>query len=896
MFRHVQAALILLVAACAVNVAAASQPACLTAPENTLPLPSTVTPDQFVPYEMQVLDFLETGEYGQLGWCADKDIRDTGPFQKGVSYGTHPAVKVYYSPKLVRWLASGREGPVPDGAMIIKAQFPPPSARYSSSSPTPQDWTVMIKDSAASKDGWFWGEWYVGMAFDDDQFPFNYPNAGYGLYCLRCHSSAQNEYTFAALPNIQGFPGKPITYPVDDSWKSMLLGTAFHGTPPSQAVLQAPGPPSSEFLNVFKTIPEVPVDNVQKLPSETYDRVVSSAHGPEEFLTSEQCMNCHSGLNGPFGPVMFLQTGPFANGAYPGYNVSPYGEWRWSPMGLAGRDPIFYSQMDSELAFAKTLPTDPTTMIVNTCLSCHGVMGARQLDIDQPADQTFSLSYVTLADRSDPHFKYGSLARDGISCESCHHMVRDTYPPGEAPLSYFLENSITGHFLVGRADREYGQFEDHTLATWPMKNGLGITPNHNSYLSTSRMCGSCHTIRLPVMDSPVPDTFSIEQATYLEWLNSQYQNEFGALNPNARTCQDCHMPVGIHNKDFNISQLQEPIAIIEDSTYPATTGRVPDDQIYVRKRETGFARHTFLGLNAFLLEMFQQFNDILGVRTGDYMSTSNSGLPNAIVNYSQQAQSQTAKIDVSAKSFGQTIDAEVTVTNLTGHRLPTGVGFRRAFIEFLVTENNNGQEKIVWSSGRTNDLGIIVDGNGRILPSEFFTTVNEANGNSHQAYQPHHEEIASRDQVQIYEELVQDSEGHFTTSFVRRDKILKDNRLLPQGWTETGPDPSLSGQFLEATYPEGRARSDPDYRDGSGTDRVIYHVALPNGVDPSRCTVKATLYYQSTPPSYLDMRFRGAPSALATQRLYFLDSNLSVAGSEIDGWKLQLVSATAPVE
>ena len=26
-------------------------------------------------------------------------------------------------------------------------------------------------------------------------------------------------------------------------------------------------------------------------------------------------------------------------------NVSPYGEWRWSPMGLAGRDPIFFAQL-----------------------------------------------------------------------------------------------------------------------------------------------------------------------------------------------------------------------------------------------------------------------------------------------------------------------------------------------------------------------------------------------------------------------------------------------------------------------------------------------------------------------------------------------------------------------
>lgn len=162
MLRPVQAAFLLVVAACAANVAAASRPACLTAPEHTLPLPSTVAPDQFVSFEMQVLNFLEADEYGQLGWCADKDIRDTGPFQKGVSYGTHPAVEVYYSLKFMRWLANGREGPTPDGAMIIKAQFAPPAARYSSSSPAPQDWTVMIKDSAGSKDGWFWGEWYVG--------------------------------------------------------------------------------------------------------------------------------------------------------------------------------------------------------------------------------------------------------------------------------------------------------------------------------------------------------------------------------------------------------------------------------------------------------------------------------------------------------------------------------------------------------------------------------------------------------------------------------------------------------------------------------------------------------------------------------------------------------------
>ncbi|MGC2401815.1 MAG: hypothetical protein WA510_18610 [Acidobacteriaceae bacterium] len=885
---RISAALLCALTACAAH---ASPPACLNASESSLPLPSTVPPSEFVSFEMQVLDFLQSQQYLQLSWCTDKEIRNTGPFKDGVSYGTHPAVKVYYSPKYIRWLAGGREGSPPDGAMVIKSQLPPPAERYSSSSPTPQDWTVMIRDSRSTKDGWFWGEWYVGMTFDNDQYPFNYPTAGYALYCLRCHSSAQSEYTFASLSNIEGFPGKPLTYPVDDSWQS-LLGSGYHGpSPPSEATLLASGPASQEFLKTYTAISDVPAAKVQDLPSETYDRVFSSAHGPGQFLTSDQCMSCHSGLNGPFGPIMFLSTGPYTNGAYPGYNISPYGEWRWSPMGLAGRDPIFYAQMDSELTFAKTQPANPSQLIVNTCVSCHGVMGDRQIDIDQPTNQNFNLDYVTLIDRSSPHFKYGALARDGVSCQACHHMVQDDYPSGEAPLKYFLENSITGRFQVGPADKEYGPFKSDTVVTWPMKNGLGITPGHNAYLKSARLCGSCHTIQLPVIDSPVPDTFSIEQATYLEWLNSKYQNEFGSGDAGARTCQSCHMPSGIHNQDVNIDQLQEKIATIEDSTYPITTGRVPDSEIRVTQRDTGYVRHTFQGLNAFLLELFEQFNNILGVRTSDYMTTSVNDLPNAVAGYSQQAQSQTATIDVSATSFANTIDAQVKVTNLTGHRLPTGVGFRRAFIQLLVTEDVGGEDKIVWSSGRTNDLGIILDGNGNVLPSEFFTTVG-----GRQAYQPHYQTIDSQDEVQIYEELVQDSQGQFTTSFVRRDKILKDNRLLPQGWTGTGPDPSLSGVFLDATYPKGRASLDPDYRDGSGTDRVAYHIKLPSGIDPANCKVAATLYYQSTPPAFLEMRFQGDPSGLATQRLYYLESHLNVGGTVIDGWKIELVSASAAVE
>jgi hypothetical protein len=150
--------------------------------------------------------------------------------------------------------------------------------------------------------------------------------------------------------------------------------------------------------------------------------------------------------------------------------------------------------------------------------------------------------------------------------------------------------------------------------------------------------------------------------------------------------------------------------------------------------------------------------------------------------------------------------------------------------------------------------------------------------------------------VQIYEELTKNADGKFTTSFTRRDTIVKDNRLLAIGWTERGPDPSLNGRFLEATHPEGSAVNDPDYHDGrAGADHITYQITLPAGVDAARCTVHATLYSQSIPPYYLDARFRSAPNGEATKRLHYLTSNLQLAETPIESWKLPLVSTSTPV-
>ncbi len=72
---------------------------------SALPLPHTVSLQAF---EKQLYSFLDARQYEKLGWVKDKGVRDTGPFIAGAAYGTHPAVRIFYSPEVYDWLKAGR--------------------------------------------------------------------------------------------------------------------------------------------------------------------------------------------------------------------------------------------------------------------------------------------------------------------------------------------------------------------------------------------------------------------------------------------------------------------------------------------------------------------------------------------------------------------------------------------------------------------------------------------------------------------------------------------------------------------------------------------------------------------------------------------------------------------
>jgi hypothetical protein len=883
-----------------------------------LQLPAQVPPGDPIVLEKRILGYLKTYGYRRLGWCEDKSVRDTGPYVHGQYYGTHPAVRIYYSPQMMAWLRNGRRGEPADGAVIIKEQYSPtPAARYADlpeSALKPTDWTFMIRRRDASRDGWFWGEVWTTM-FTNPPTATAYQNAGFGLYCLRCHGSAQSVATFASTTNIKGFPGEPITFYVDDSWRT---------PPPNEAVVPKVEPTSLEREHEKNAEPSLHTARaleaehvlplpIQTFPAEPLDTVVAAPHGPHPFVTSDQCMGCHSAASGaPSGPLMWLPPPAFSPPTPPppasagpiGVNVSEYGEWRWSPMGLAGRDPVFFSQLEGEMAGIAAIPDreiaghDPAhtravlqQQVVDTCMRCHGVMGKRTLDAEHGADAHFHTDWVFHADPSSPTFHYGGLARDGISCAVCHRIIQTAAQ--QKSLALVLETRSTGLFDVGPADKYHGPFENDGLATAPMKTALGVTPRFSALTKSARLCTSCHSINLPVVDAPAPHIHPIlptmehdvEQNTYVEWVNSRFQTEYKPL-AGAKSCQDCHMPPSVDNAKLHVNDpaIQTRIALVQDQTYPQADHRAPLSDITVSWRDKGYRRHELLGLNAFLLETFQDNPNVLGVRLGDYMSGSLNDLPDAIGNVVRQAQQSTATLAVATRTEGDTLVATVDIKNLTGHRFPSGVGFRRAFLELDVTQPDGTP---VFRSGHTDDHGVIVD-DGKPLPSEYFTSLPDGK----QAYQPHYDAqhpITRPDQVQIFEELVQDKAGAFTDSFVMRDHTVKDNRLLPQGWRRDGPPGvTLPEHWLAATRPVG-VGGDPRYADGSGSAQTVYRVALPAGVDPATLRVRATLWYQSWQPDFLHLRTTG--NGPAATRLRALIASLgTLAGTPLAGWKLEIAS------
>lgn len=965
-----------------------SDPAVCATP---LPLPSALMEEDpqggLDAYQTLVSRFFANLCHRALGWRRDKRIRDTGPFTasfttatgwQGQGNGVHPAVVMYYSPEFFAWLETNRgEEPVPappavpDGAIIVKEMYGGAASDYGDGcveclAPDGQGLTFMVRDGAASRDGWFWG-WYGyasrAVQLDQPPAPGNpLASMGFAPYCLNCHASAESASTFSTLENVAGEPGRPIEYLsqseffVDDSVPSHHQAVELA----ADAVTRLGDPLRAYdrgFTSRFRLGTTRPPswDDVPGLPSQTYDHVWTQGEKATHFLTSDQCVGCHDA--GSTGLQYDMTVPAPADLGWPDrlVNLSPFGEWQASPMGLAGRDPNFFAQLESEAAFHPEYAVTAETI----CLQCHGILGQRQAMIDNGCEikkdpyRRATLEKTSLATAWDPAAAHGALSRDGISCQACHRYTMDgdvcdelglgdelcdslaeTAPPDpgqnkclevqrsfETPgLTGFAETFL-GNYPVTAADRLLGPFEDPKQK--PMDHAVGILPEASALMKQSEVCGSCHTIYLPVLDAKgecVKRTY--EQTTYPEWVFSAFRTPGFGTTPGAdpKSCQQCHMKT-----TYRDEELTSKIASIQEVRgFPQFPYLLEPEELDLEQRED-FARHTLVGLNAFFVEMAQQFPDVLGIRTTDPMLVS-FGVPPLVTaeqSILDQAQDETVSVKVAGvtTSSDGSIEAKVELESQVGHKFPSGVGFRRAILELAVVDDAGD---VLWISGGTDGLGLVLGKDGKPLRGELWWEDDCSRRRPDSsvvakdpAFQPHYQVIESQDQAQIYQEIVRtplasdppgscpnpppklgktatpprvEAPGMFTTSFLGIGGHVKDNRILPKGWD---PDPKVAAtigdpHLAEEVLPRG-VGDDPEYRPGAGGgDHLTYRIPAADLAGRKPAAVRARLYFQATPPSYLQDRFCAASTGRDTGRLYFLAGHLNVDGTAVDGWKLQV--------
>ncbi len=484
----------------------------------------------------------------------------------------------------------------------------------------------------------------------------------------------------------------------------------------------------------------------------------------ENFIGSSRCAVCHELLVDSTGNDMSIP-----------------GHWRSTMMANAAKDPLWLAKVSSEVKRNPGLKK----VIEEKCATCHMPMAWTQAY--KQGEERLMLDNGFLSPANDLH----AAAMDGVSCSLCHQVQDENLGRKE---------SFSGKFVIdtgGKApEREiFGPYKDPVQKT--MQQSVGYTPVFGSQMNDSALCAACHTLYTPFVDGQgnVVGEFP-EQTPYLEWkysdfgVNAENRYDIGENPGQGKICQECHMP---HSEagGVKIANWAPPEAEPKDH----------------------FSQHHFVGGNVFMLNILQDNIGSLQI------SASTDGIEDTKERTMRQLQTETASLSVvGLKHRGNEITAELKVDNKVGHKFPSGIPTRRAWINLMV-EDASGQ--VVFESGKP-----LADGS---------IEGNDADRDS-MGYEKHYDEISRPDQVQIYEGIMLNTDNEVTFTLLRAAKYAKDNRLLPNGFDKTAV-PADIGVF-------GMALSDGDFIGGS--DQVTYRIDTSGHRGPF--TMTARLLF--TPVSY----------------------------------------------
>lgn len=482
------------------------------------------------------------------------------------------------------------------------------------------------------------------------------------------------------------------------------------------------------------------------------------------FVGSGHCNGCHG--HDPSGHAMMTADGR---------DVNVSDAWRSSMMANSARDPFWKAKVSHEVLVNPAHQVE----LEDKCTKCHAPMG--NFEHHLTGQGPYSMAYLEQDD----------IAHDGVSCVPCH-MQKEVG----------IGNFFSGDLQLDTAGRPiYGPYANEDIFGDPMEAFVNYTPLYGPQILDAGLCAGCHSLITETADlsgNLTGDEF-VEQATYHEWLNSQFNNE---TNPGTGiTCQGCHMPL-----------LDDSIGVVLSANY-----------IFLQPK-TPFGEHHFAGANTFMLTMLRDNGDTLRV------TASQAQFDTSIARTDRMLQQHTLMLETSVPwRDADTAFIDVKLTNLAGHKFPSGYPSRRAWVQLVVTEAGGDT---LYNNGAPSTDHDIVDHDP--------------------LWEPHYDVITSADQVQIYEMVMGDVNGDLTTVLERAKEPLKDNRLAPAGF-------SVNHFAYDTARVVGVAATDPDFNhdevgvEGSGTDVVHYHI--PMGGHIGLINITAKVWYQSVPPRFLQDMF-----------------------------------------
>jgi hypothetical protein len=369
---------------------------------------------------------------------------------------------------------------------------------------------------------------------------------------------------------------------------------------------------------------------------------------------------------------------------------APYFTWRGSLMANAARDPVFWAGV---AIASQDSPGDTID-----CIRCH----APRAFLEGRGD-AIAMEQLTAEDLD------GS-----VECEACHRMMDD--PETELGNAlYTIDDVVDGNLVPRRGPWSYRE---------------GLSPTHSwlqdEWLGTSEMCGTCHDVtthreRVDDDGQGMGMPFN-EQRTYSEWLGSA----FSQPGDDFRSCQDCHMTAVADAVGCN-------------------------DFVNVTSHPEGGRRHDMVGANRFVTELLQ------GLYGGAGSNEINDFFWNLSLDRIDELLETAATLDIEAPAdvhLGEGLDGlTITVTNETGHKLPSGYSEGRVmWLEIAASY----RDELVFSSGLWDQS----DGMQR------------------------------DDQLRTYEGIAEDAGDGAVFHLLRNNRWVVDSRLPPRGLSsnvETDP-------------------------------------------------------------------------------------------------------------